>query len=95
MFSLTVNVTIAQGQHDAAYDILSRVCQICNQSDTSAQTAQDTIGIVSFVTVFSLIFQVFDLSKTSLGATTTTLDAKSFFLTQHTGIEHPDTLLCM
>ena len=69
--------------------------KFATKASPSAQTAQDTIGIVSFVTVFALIFQVFDLSKTSLGATTTTLDAKSFFLTQHTGIEHPDTLLCM
>ena len=65
------------------------------KSSPSAQRAQDNTGIVSFVTVFALIFQVFDLSKTSLGATTITLDAKSFFLTQYTGIEHPDTLLCM
>ena len=73
--------------------------KFATKASPSAQTAQENIGIVSFVTVFALIFQVFDLSKTSLGATTITLDAKSLFLltflTQDTGIEHPDTLLCM
>jgi hypothetical protein len=65
-FNVTVHLTICQGLHDAAYDVLTLVCQ----NLPSLHHHLCFIFLSRLSRSLSFFSQVFDLSSSSLGAMT-------------------------